>query len=148
MMSLPTEIFVLLLRNILEKRKEMSGKISIAEKWQKVREKFSVIWIADGSTLEQLRKSLKASEKESGKLAGRIMMIVEAFTQVPVTVWYQKNERCNDKVWVEQLINELPTSGLLVVDLGFFSFPWFDLTRMRGKTSYQIKQVLSAGKLY
>ena len=156
-MSLPTEIFVLLLRNILEKRKEMSGKISIAEKWQKVREKFSVIWIADGSTLEQLRKRLKASEKESGKLAGRIMMIVEAFTQVPVTVWYQKNERCNDKVWAEQLINELPTSGLLVVDLGFFSFPWFDqftkegkyfLTRMRGKTSYQIKQVLSAGKLY
>ncbi|MFM6057515.1 MAG: IS4 family transposase [Microcystis aeruginosa] len=157
LMSLPTEIFVLLLRNILEKRKEMSGKISIAEKWQKVREKFSVIWIADGSTLEQLRKRLKASEKESGKLAGRIMMIVEAFTQVPVTVWYQKNERCNDKVWAEQLINELPKSGLLVVDLGFFSFPWFDqfteegkyfLTRMRGKTSYQIKQVLSAGKLY
>ncbi len=64
----------------------MSGKISIAEKWQKVREKFSVIWIADGSTLKQLRKRLKASEKESGKLAGRIMMIVEAFTQVPVTV--------------------------------------------------------------
>ena len=84
------------------------------------------------------------------------MMIVEAFTQVPVTGWYQKNERCNDKVWAEQLINELPTSGLLVVDLGFFSFPWVDqftkegkyfLTRMRGKTSYQIKQVLSAGKL-
>ncbi|MCA2718919.1 MULTISPECIES: hypothetical protein [Microcystis] len=64
----------------------MSGKISIAEKWQKVREKFSVIWIADGSTLKQLRKRLKASEKESGKLAGIIMMIVEAFTQVPVTV--------------------------------------------------------------
>ncbi|GCA73030.1 hypothetical protein MiYa_04589 [Microcystis aeruginosa NIES-2519] len=28
LMSLPTEIFVLLLRNILEKRKEMSGKIT------------------------------------------------------------------------------------------------------------------------
>ena len=78
-MSLPTEIFVLLLRNILEKRKEMSGKISIAEKWQKVREKFSVIWIADGSTLEQLRKSLKASEKESGKLAGRIDLLHNFF---------------------------------------------------------------------
>jgi hypothetical protein len=135
----------------------MSGEISIAEKWQKVREKFSVIWIADGSTLERLRKRLKAAEKESGKLAGRIMMIVEAFTQVPVTVWYRKNELCNDKVWAEQLMNELPISGLLIVDLGFFSFPWFDqftkegkyfLTRMREKTSYQVKQVLSAGKLY
>ena len=157
LMSLPTEIFVLLLRNVLEKRREMSGEISIAEKWQKVREKFSVIWIADGSTLERLRKRLKAAEKESGKLAGRIMMIVEAFTQVPVTVWYRKNELCNDKVWAEQLMNELPISGLLIVDLGFFSFPWFDqftkegkyfLTRMREKTSYQVKQVLSAGKLY
>jgi len=157
LMNLPTEIFVLLLRNVLEKRREMSGEISIAEKWQKVREKFSVIWIADGSTLERLRKRLKAAEKESGKLAGRIMMIVEAFTQVPVTVWYLKNELCNDKVWAEQLINELPISGLLIVDLGFFSFPWFDqftkegkyfLTRMREKTSYQVKQVLSAGTLY
>jgi hypothetical protein len=157
LMSLPPEIFVLLLRNVLEKRREISGKVNIAEKWQKVREKFSVIWIADGSTLEQLRKRLKAAEKESGKLAGRIMMIVEAFTQVPVTVWYRKNELCNDKVWAEQLINELPKSGLLIVDLGFFSFPWFDqftkeekyfLTRMREKTSYQVKRVLSTGKLY
>ena len=123
LMNLPTEIFVLLLRNVLEKRREMSGEISIAEKWQKVREKFSVIWIADGSTLERLRKRLKAAEKESGKLAGRIMMIVEAFTRVSVTVWYLKNELCNDKVWAEQLINELSISGLLIVDLDFFSFP-------------------------
>lgn len=84
-------------------------------------------------------------------------MIVEAFTQTPVTVWYQEDEKCNDKIWCEELCNKLPVSGLIIVDLGFFSFVWFDqlteakkffLTRMREKTSYQVRQVLAQGAAY
>jgi hypothetical protein len=40
-----------------------------------------------------------------GKLAGKILMIVEAFTQKPVTVWYQEDEKCNDQIWCEELLN-------------------------------------------
>ncbi|MEA5578206.1 hypothetical protein VB694_17445 [Anabaena sp. UHCC 0451] len=44
--------------------------------------KINTIWIADGSSLEQLRKRLKISEDNSSKLGGKIMMIVEAFTLI------------------------------------------------------------------
>jgi hypothetical protein len=46
---------------------------------------------------------------------------------------------------------------LVVFDLGFFSFPWFDeftdqgkyfVTRMREKTAYKVVQPLSEGRLY
>jgi hypothetical protein len=55
---------------------------------------------------------LKIAPKESGELAGKIMMIVEVFTQIPVTVWYEENERCNDKFWEKKLLETLPEAGL------------------------------------
>jgi hypothetical protein len=91
------------------------------------------------------------------QLAGKIMMIVEAFTQQPITVWYREEPKSNDKKWAEELLNKLPISGLLIVDWGFFSFVWFDqfteekkffLTRMREKTSLTVKKVLSEGLYY
>lgn len=38
------------------------------------------IWIADGSTLEALRRKLKTLKEKQKPLAGKIMMVVEAFT--------------------------------------------------------------------
>lgn len=157
LMNLPAEIFAVLLKQVLEKVNKTPKELKLEERWQKVREKFPALWIADGSTLEQLRKGLKIQEEGGGKLAGRIMMIVEAFTDNPVKVWYQKDERCNDKIWCEEIFNELPESGLIIVDLGFFSFEWFDrltqarkffLTRLRAATSYEVKKVLSRGTYY
>lgn len=115
------------------------------------------MWIADGSTLEQIRKNMKISQEEKSKLGGKIMMVVEAFTQRPVTLWYTENDKSNDKRWCEELAAKLPENGLMIVDMGFFSFVWFDLlaeakkfflTRFRAGTSYQTKQVLSQGSHY
>ncbi|MBP0017989.1 MAG: IS4 family transposase [Cyanobacteria bacterium SBLK] len=157
LINFPTEIFAVLLKRVLEKRKEIATEIPLEKHWETVREKFSALWIADGSTLEQLRKRLKIAPKESGELAGKMMVIVEALTQVPVTMWYEENPRCNDKIWCQELLEALPQSGLLIFDLGFFCFGWFDqftqenkffLTRMRAKTAYQSQRVLSSGTYY
>jgi hypothetical protein len=154
LMNLPGEIWAVLLKQVLEKSQENPQNLKLEVRWQKVRQKFSAIWIADGSTLEQLRKRLKIAPEQKVQLAGKIMMIVEAFTQQPITVWYQEDAKYNDKKWAEELLNKLPISGLLIVDLGFFSFVWFDqfteekkffLTRMREKTSSTVKKVLSEG---
>ncbi len=153
LMNFPAEIFAVLLKRLLDKRPDVAKKNPLEKQGETVREKFSTLWIADGSTLEQLRKRLKIAPKESGELAGKIMVIVEALTQVPVTMWYEENARCNDKIWGQELLETLPESGLLIFDLGFFSFSWFDqftqenkffITRMRGQTSYQVQRVLSA----
>jgi chorismate synthase len=80
MMNVPAEIFAILLKGVLEKAAEKGKKLQVGEKWEKIREKFSAVWIADGSTLEQIRKNMKISKEEKSKLGGKIMMVVEAFT--------------------------------------------------------------------
>ena len=59
-------------------------------------------------------------------LAGKIMMVVEAFTHCPVSVWYDGNPNCNETNWWKSLLSILPVNGLLLVDMGFYGFEWFD----------------------
>jgi hypothetical protein len=119
--------------------------------------KFTVMWIADGSTLEELRKRLKILRTEGTILAGKMMMVVDLFSHRPVASWYTNDAAANDKQWLDELIERLPTGGLLVYDLGFFKFSWFDqftdsgkyfVTRQREKTKYEVLRVLSSGSHY
>src|SRR5216683_232183 len=87
-------------------------------RWAPVRERFSLIALVDGSTLEALRKKTQVLREREGLV---------------------------------------PVGGLLVFDLGFFSFLWFDdftnqqkffVTRMREKIAYRTVQGLSQGASY
>lgn len=58
---------------------------------------------------------------------------------------------------LEQLLSALPPGGLLIFDLGFFKFPWFDeftesgkffVTRLREKTAYKVCRRLSQSTYY
>ena len=62
-----------------------------------------------------------------------------------------------DKVWCDKLLERLPTGGVLIFDLGFFKFLWFDefteskkffVTRLREKTSHKVLRGLSSGQFY
>lgn len=116
---------------------------------------FTVVWLADGSTLEALRKKLKENREEtSSPLGGKMMVVVEALTRRPVKAFYTCEPNSNDKVYSEELIEALPVGGLMVFDLGFFSFPFFDkmteaeklfVTRQREKIQYEVIEVLSQG---
>jgi Transposase DDE domain len=86
-----------------------------------------------------------------------MMMVVDLFTHRPVASWYTPESTANDKQWLDELIDRLPSGGLLVFDLGFFKFPWFDqfttsgkyfVTRQREKTSYTLQKVFSSGSHY
>lgn len=130
----------------------------LSEVWQPVRERFSAIWIADGSTLEELRCQLKVlRDQPQTVLAGKMMAVVELLTHRPLKLAYTSNSKANDKTFDHWLLQQLPTGGLLVFDLGFFKFPWFDqfteqgkyfLTRVRQKTAYRVVQTLSSGPRY
>jgi hypothetical protein len=160
LLKFPAEIFVVLLNRVLENIASRESKVIVTEQWAKIRKKFTVLWIADGSTLERIRKRLKDQEEKPSKFAnlgGKIMMIVEVFTQNPVTVWYQENAKSHDQNWWEEIVKKLPIGGLIILDLGFFNFTYFDrlteakkffLTRLKANTSYQVKRVLSQGTYY
>jgi hypothetical protein len=86
-----------------------------------------------------------------------MMVIVDLLTHRPVFSWYTPEYVANDKQWVDHLLQKLPTGGLLVFDLGFFKFQWFDqftdthkyfVTRQREKTAFKVKKVLSVGSHY
>src|SRR5499425_633122 len=126
--------------------------------WAPVREAFPCIALVDGSTLEALRKKTQFLRQPEGLvLAGKIMVMVEAFSHRPLWPLYTEEALANDKRFAADILTALPVGGLLVFDLGFFSFLWFDdftnqqkffVTRMREKIAYRTVQVLSQGASY
>ena len=124
---------------------------------EKEYKQFSAVHIADGSTMEALKKRIDSVKEKGTQLGGKIMMVVEAMTRLPVKTFYTDDSKANDKRFCEQLLESLPVGGLLIFDLGFFSFPFFDafteakkffVTRLREKTSYEVVKVLSSGASY
>ncbi|OUL31309.1 transposase, partial [Nostoc sp. T09] len=155
--TLPIELFAQIFEQVMERINVQPQNQAVPENWQPVYAKFTAIWIADGSTLEALRRKLKVLQEQEKTLAGKMMMVVEAFSHRPVTTWYTQNSKANDKTWCEQLLERLPIGGLLIFDLGFFKFPWFDafteadkffLTRLREKTSYKVIRCLTNTPFY
>jgi hypothetical protein len=155
--TLPVQLFVEIFEQVMFKLKSEEKVKVIPEKWQGISEKFTGIWIADGSTLEELFKKLKTRRECNTVLGGKIMVIVEAWTYRPVTMWYTEQSKANDKNFTDQLLSKLPPGGLMIFDLGFFKFGWFDefteqkkffVTRLREKTAYQVKKTLSQGLYY
>lgn len=155
---LPAQLFGQVFEQTIAKmRSKAVDRLPIPADWESVCQSFNAIWIADGSTLEALRKKLKANLDSTKGLGGRMMMIVEAFNHQPIASWYTNNSASHDQNWTEQLLERLPIGGLLIFDLGFFNFVWFDaftdskkffVTRLRQKTAYQAIRTLSSGTLY
>ncbi|MBD2518073.1 IS4 family transposase [Nostoc sp. FACHB-973] len=155
--TLPIELFAQIFEQVMQRISAQRQNRAIPENWQPVCQRFTAIWIADGSTLEALRRKLKALQEQEKTLAGKIMMVVEAFTHRPVTTWYTENSKVNDKTWCDKLLEQLPVGGLLIFDLGFFKFPWFDafteadkffVTRLREKTAYKVIRCLANAPFY
>ncbi len=128
------------------------------ERWTEVRARFSRIAMVDGSTLEALRKKTQTLQAQPGLvLAGRMMAMVEAFTHRPLWHLYTEDAAANDKRFATEILAAVPEWGLLIFDLGFCSFLWFDeftdqhkffVTRMRQKTAYRVTQVLAQSPYY
>src|SRR6266851_6409203 len=67
-------------------------------RWAPVRERFSVIALVDGSTLEALRKKTQVlREREGLVLGGKMMVMVEAFSHRPRWQLYTEDAAANDK---------------------------------------------------
>lgn len=160
--TLPATLFARLLEEVLTRLWKLRGDrtpvLPGMEAWGPVVEAFRTIWIADGSTLEALKQKVAELREQVGcVLGGKMLMVVEAFTHVPVTVFYTTEAEANDKTFADRLVDLLPVGGLLIFDLGFFSFALFDqltnartffVTRLRGNTAYRVVRVLSQGPRY
>ncbi|WP_375478790.1 hypothetical protein [uncultured Nostoc sp.] len=82
--TLPIELFAQIFEQVMARISTQPKNQAVLENWQPVCAKFTAIWIADGSTLEALRRKLKALQGQQKTLAGKIMIVVEAFHHHPV----------------------------------------------------------------
>jgi hypothetical protein len=124
-------------------------------RWVPVRAACSLSAMVDGSPLEALRKKTQVLRERQGLvLGGKMLVMVEALSHRPRWPLYTDAAAATDQRFAAEIMTALPIRGLLVFDLGFFSFLWFDdfteqqkffVTRMRAKIAYRTVQGLSQG---
>jgi hypothetical protein len=157
--TLPASLFAQLFEQVLVRmQSQPRTEVEIVPaSWQAVQLRFGVVWLADGSTLEAIAKQLDSLKEQASGLGGKMMMIVEAFSRRPVAAWYSAHAHAHDQHWNDALLERLPKGGLLIFDLGFFNFVWFDaftvadkyfVTRWKQKTAGKVTRILSQASRY
>lgn len=155
--TLPASLFIELFNQVASRIRAQAGR-AVSERWFGVQQQFAAVWIADGSTMSRLQRHLGQQQALStNPLAGKLMMVVEALTHRPVAAWHDENPQRSDLSWGNELIALLPVGGLLIVDMAWFAFGWFDamstankffLTRLKQKVRYEVVECLSSGPYY
>jgi DDE family transposase len=105
----------------------------------------------DETTLDQVARSLPTLRAvPSGDrrlLPGKLAGLFDLRRQHWHAVQYVTDSQQNEKVTAPALLRHAPLGSLLVMDLGYFSFAWFDhltdqgyfwVSRLRQKTSYTV----------
>jgi hypothetical protein len=113
--------------------------------------KFKRIWAVDGSTLEAIFRKLESLQEQTSLLAGKIYVIVDLLTHLPVEIRFEENPYCSD-VTVWGWLHSCLTQGTLIIfDRGFYDFTEFAalvekgvawITRLK-KASYRVQKTLT-----
>lgn len=115
--------------------------------------KFEKIWLIDSSSLEALFRKLKSLEDASkGQLAGKIGVVIDLVTRLPLEIWFQENPRASDTKLEPDILDFVSENTLLLLDRGFYHFRfWHQLmeqgvhfiTRLKKGASLQVKHVFT-----
>lgn len=114
------------------------------------------VYALDESTLDQVARTLPALRAvpagDDRLLPGKLCSVFDVRSQQFVTIQTTDVPRQNEKVAARDLVRTLPPQSLLLTDLGYFAFPWFDelveagyhlISRLREKTSYETVHVFT-----
>ncbi len=153
-LTFPAELFERVLMRVLA---DLPARIAARTRplpplFQALRARFRACYAVDGTTLEALfRKVPSLQEAPDAPLAGHLGVVCDLFTHLPAKLWWREDPSTNDKALTPALLAWLVPNSLLVFDLGYFAFPFFDaltaakcwfVTRLREKTSYTVEKVL------
>ena len=108
----------------------------------------------DESTLDKVARTVPALRKvpdgDSRLLPGKLSGVFDVRRQLWRKVRLHASPNRNEKVSAREMAAELPRGSLVLADLGYFGFAWFDwltdrkmywLSRLRAKTSYKVIHV-------
>jgi len=153
-LEFPAELFERILYRVLAQLPERAAARTRPPPalLQAIPKRFTASYALDGSTLEALFRKLQAlREAPDAPLGGHIVALVDLFTHLPAKLFWADDSQTNDKALLPQLLAWLGANTLLVFDLGYFAFTFFDdlttqlcffVTRLREKTSYRVLRTL------
>jgi len=115
----------------------------------------SGVYALDGMTLDAVTKRLPTLRgRDEAVLPGKVAAVFDLRAQLWRTVTFLEDARANDKPAARGLLAGLATGSLILADLGYFAFQWFDdltdqgyfwISRLRAKTSYKVIHVFYQG---
>jgi len=152
--TFPAELFYRVLLEILplmqERWQARQRPLSPAMAW--ALERFADVQVLDGSTLDALLRKVGLLRAGEGPvLAGRMAALVSAASLLPRQVWYAEDSHAHDQTFWERAVASLEQGALLLFDLGFTNYGWFDrlswaqlwfVTRAKSNAVYQVERIL------
>lgn len=140
-------------RELQQRGQERQRPLSPAMRW--AQEYSTAVLILDGSTLDGLLRQVGLlRDGERPVLAGRMATLLNAASLLPQRIWYEEDSRAHDQTFWERAVAPLEKGTLLLFDLGFTNYGWYDKvtslglwfsTRLKTNAVYQVEQVLQHG---
>jgi hypothetical protein len=113
-------------------------------------ESYTAVLAADGSTLDALlRKVGLLRGQKRHPLAGKMMVLLDVCSWLPLTLWFHKDAKVHDQRFWPQILKAVPQGALLLIDLGFTNFTAFAearhftfVTRLKEKVTFRVTRAL------
>jgi hypothetical protein len=110
------------------------------------------VFALDEMTLDAVKKRLPSLRQVAeAVLPGKVTALFDVRAQLWRQVLFHEDAQQNEKIAARDMLAYLPPGSLLLADLGYFAFAWFDdltrlgyhwISRLRAKTSYTVLYVL------
>ena len=155
-LTFPAEIFERVFKELLpefEQRWHNRKQRPLPESIQFTRTKFERIWACDGSTLEAIFRKLESLETvPKNQLAGKIGVVIDIVTRLPVEIWFRENAKVSDMKFESDILKLVKPQTLILLDRGFCHYQFWQqliegnvhlVTRLNNKASFTVESILT-----
>jgi hypothetical protein len=171
-LTFPAQIFERIFKGLLpefEQKWHNRKQRPLPESIQFARTRFARIWACDGSTLEAIFKKLESlATVPTNQLAGKMGVVIDLVTRLPVEIWFESNAKASDMCLVERTLREpqrdsirkfesdilelVRPQTLILLDRGFCHYQFWQqlidrnvhlITRLNNKATFTVERVLT-----
>ncbi len=155
-LTFPAEIFEGVFKGLLpefERKWHSRKQRPLPESIQFAQTKFARIWAGDGSTLEAIFKKLDSlAEVPKNQLAGKIGVVIDLVTRLPVEIWFQEKATASDMKFESDILKLVKPQTLILLDRGFCHYQFWQqlieknvhlITRLNNKASLTVERVFT-----
>ena len=155
-LTFPAELFERVFKELLpEFQAKWVSRVRrpLPESIQFTSEKFEHIWAFDGSTLEAIFRKLDSlADVPIGQLAGKMGVVIDLITRLPVEIWFEENAKASDVKFESDILKLVRARTLILLDRGFYHFRFWQqlierdahfITRLKAGAALQVQQVFT-----